>query len=457
MNLKTIGKTVNPANWFHKDAPVHERKTYALGLTDELGKFLMFGQQGATTATGAFQLYNESSAVSIPIGMIVSAFASLDAVLELPDGKQVNEHPVLDLLRKPSPLYDKILFNETLATNYLVAGDTFLIALGGVNRPPLELQPISSKNTTANQGQGGLARNMQVSGETLAGNYVLELKKNSARYFQGGLRELKQIRGFSTKDNSLLRGQSPLVSASAEARQSVLGNKHNVSLLERGGRVSLVFSFEDDLDDDEFEAAKQRVRAQYGGAEMAGQIGVTAGSKMEINEIGVNNKDMDFAKLQRMARDAVALQYKVPIVLISTDKATFNNYSEAKMALYDDAVLPLADKIFAGLSDFLLPRYGIDASTTRITYDMDAITALAKRRNEELKLRRELNLETDNELRSEIGREPLEGGNVLRAPANMIPIATDLFTEDEPTVTRDLPPPAEPPALPPPDDDDEVE
>jgi len=438
-----------------KQTGAREKKTLALGLNDELGRFLMFGNTGATTATGALSLYNESTAVSIPVNMIASGFASLDPVLQLPDGKTINDHPVLDLLRKPSPLYDKMLFSEMIAIEYLVTGDTFVIALGGVNRPPLELQPISSKNTTANQGNGGLAQNMQVSGETLAGNYSLELKKNSARYFQGGLRELKQIRAYSTKDNALLRGQSPLVSAAAEARQSILGNTHNVSLLQRGGRVSLVFHFEDDYDPDDFEETKRRVRAQFGGASKAGEIGVTAGAKMDIKEIGVNNKDMDFAKLQRMARDAVALQYKVPVVLISADKATFNNYAEAKMALFDDAILPLADKLYAGLSDFLLPRYGLDPANTRITYDMDSITALQKRRNEELKLRRELNLETDNELRSEIGREPLQGGDILRAPANMVPIGTDLFTEDEPVVVRTLPAPAEPTqpaALPAPED-----
>ncbi|MCH8302544.1 MAG: hypothetical protein IH912_07300, partial [Proteobacteria bacterium] len=45
--------------------------------------------------------------------------------------------------------------------------------------------------------------------------------------------------------------------------------------------------------------------------------GVTAGGALDIKELGVNNKDMDFANLQDMARTAVALQYKFPLPLLS--------------------------------------------------------------------------------------------------------------------------------------------
>jgi len=223
-----------------------------------------------------------------------------------------------------------------------------------------------------------------------------------------------------------------------------MGNTHNVSMLEKGGRVSLVFHFDEDLNPDDFEEVKQKVRTQYGGATKAGEIGVTSGGSLDIKEIGTNNKDMDFANLQNMAKQAVALQYRVPLPLITVSAATLNNYKEGKLALFDDAVLPLADRIYGGLSDLLLPRFGEDPSKTQITYDMDTITALAVRRNEELKLRRDLNLESTNEMREAIGREPVEGGDHILAPATMVPIGTDLFTEDnepdqdvEPGLARD--------------------
>ena len=422
----------DPRTWFGKRHTSAETKssTRALGLSEELGSFLKFGMAGTgSTPASAINLYNKSSAVSIPINYIAEAFASINPVLK-ERTEIITSHPILDLLQTPSPFYTQDLFLENLAKNYLITGETEVIALGNINRPPIELQPINPQNVTINQGSNGLALSMIVSGQSLTGAYKLEHRGRSVRYLRGNMSEIKQIRNYSTRDNSLIRGQSPLVSASAEARQHIEGNKHNVSLLVNGGRVSLVFHFDEDLNDDDFQATKERVLDQYAGAQNAGKIGITAGGKLDIKELGTNNKDMDFANLQNMARIAVALQYKFPLPLLSTDAATFNNYKEAKAALYDDAVLPLADRIFGGLSDFLLPRYGMDPSKVRITYNIDQITALAGRRNEELKLRKELNLETLNEMRTMIGREPVEGGDTVMQPATMIPIGTDLFTDD---------------------------
>jgi len=411
-------------------------KKAALGTSDALGKFMMFGVTGAETPSSALNLYKASSAVSNPVNRVAESFASLDPVIE-ENGKIIKDHPVLELLRNPSPYYDDVLFLETLAKHYLVTNESEIVAIGNINRPPLELQPISPANVSIVEGHNGLAQSMDISGNTLSGQYILELKRNNARYLSGSLRELKQIRGFSANGNSLLRGQSLLVPAAKEARQHILGNDHNVSLLEKGGRLSAVFHFDQDLNDDDFNETRDRVRDQYGGASKAGEIGVTAGGKMKINEMGVNNKDMDYVKLHAMAQQAVAMQYKVPLPLITIVAATFNNYKEAKLALYDDAVLPLADRIFGGLTSFLMPRYGLDPSKVRITYDIDTITALAVRRNEELKLRKELGVESDNELRTLIGREPYEGGNVIHKPANLIPVGSDTDTDDlEPVIIR---------------------
>lgn len=416
-----------------------EKKSAVLGTTSELGSFLTFGHQGIATPSSALNLYNKSTAVSIPINMIAEAFASIEPIVKK-DDIVLTDHPVLDLLRKPSPFFTQDLFLETIGKHYLITANAYIVALGNINRPPLELQPISPGNVSAVEGNQGLVGNFIISGTTLAGQYAVDKTKRNVRYFKGSLSELKQIRGFSVRNNSLLKGDSLLVAASAEVRQHILGNTHNLSMLERGGRVSLVFHFEEDMSPDDFDQTKARVKSQYGGASKAGEIGVTAGGKLDIKELGVNNKDMDFAKLQSMSKEAVALQYKVPLPLISASAATFNNLRIARLALYDEAVLPLADRIFDGLTQLLMPRFKEDPGKIRITYDLDSITALAVRRNEELKLRRDLNLESLNEFRAMIGREPVPGGDDILAPATMVPIGTDIFTDDndpDPTLARD--------------------
>lgn len=405
-----------------------ETKSVVLGTSEALGSFLIFGHGKAATASSALALYDDSSAVSIPVNMVADAFTIMEPVL-LVDRKIVRSSPVLDLLNNPSPYYTRELFQEFLGKEYLITGECSFIGLGGTKRPPLELQPISVKNLQVVEGVGGVPHNIHVSGNTLAGVYRPEIKNGHLRYIDT-LRELTQIRNYNTRSNSLLRGQSVLLAASRDVRQHVLGGTHNISILEKGGRMSVIFHFEDDMDDEDFEAAKQRVREQYGGSSNAGEIGVTAGSQLKINNLGSSSKDMDFAILQRMAIKATTLVLRVPLPLVTDERQTLNNYRQGILALYDDAVIPLSKKIYGGIGDAIFPRFGMDPRTTRITFDPDQISALVERRIEEIKKRASIGVESDNEIRSLLGIGPYEGGDVILKQSSLIPAGIDVDLED---------------------------
>lgn len=417
--------------------PPAEKKSLTLGTSDSLGEFLKFGMHGGQTASGAVHLYEQSTAVSVPINMVADQYKTIDPVLKI-DGKFITEHPILDLLNDPSPFYTSELFRETLGKEFLITGESIIVGLGNIDRPPLELQPISTKNTTVVEGPGGFAKSIQVSGNTMATSYSIDRIARRVRYVDGGLRDLKQIRGFSTRNNSILRGQSLLVSASLEARQHILGGQHNVSILNKGGRISLIFNFDQDMEEDDFLEAKRRIREQYAGPNNAGEIAVSANKGLKVEEVGTTNKDMDFLKGQILAKEAVSLTYKVPLPLVSTSAATFNNYQTAIAALYDNAVLPLFGTVYGGLGQWLLPRYGLDPAKVKITFDPESITALRMRMLEELLKRKQVNVETPNELRQLLqGREPLEGADDLLVPANLVPAGSDIFTNDEPNADDD--------------------
>lgn len=411
---------------------VEVKSNRVLGLDGPLRDLLLFGMPGnAASPSGAMSLYTESSAVSIPVIYIGDAFASINPILKK-DDKVIRTHPLLSLLRRPSPRFTKNLFFQSLGKNYLIANETELVAIGNVNRPPLELLPINPANVNPVEGGNGIIMSHHVSGNTLPGSYVIQTGKNTGRYFDGQFKEIKQIRGYSTLNNSMLRGQSVLVSASAEVRHHIEGNKHNISLLTNGGRVSLVFHFKDSQGPDEHEENKKRVNNQFGGSTKAGTIGVTSGGDLDIQELGTNNKDMDFAQLHKLAKQAVAQAYKFPLPLLTIEASTLNNYETSKLALFDDAALPLADCIFDGLQDFLFPRFQLDHEAYRLTFDEEDITALKSRRNDQISKRISENIESLNEYRELRGRDPKPGGDEIRVPVNLVPISSDPFGEDDP-------------------------
>lgn len=417
--------------WSTEKKSAAAQSTKTIVASDSLSSFLDFGRKEAATPRGALSLYDDSTAVSIPINFIADAFASITPILKNQEDEIIKDHEVLDLLKKPSPFFTKSLFLQSLGKNFLITGDASVIAIGDIRRPPLEIQPMSSAEITANKGDAGYANSYIIGGTNLQGNYVLKIDKRQARYFDGTRRELAMIRNFSTRDNSLLRGQSPLVSAASEARQHIFGMAHNVSVLEKGGKLQMIFHYEEECASmEEFDDLKERVHDQYGGTN-GEAIGVSTGGKMNVQTLGVSNRDMDYVNMQNLARQSIASQYKVPLPLIFMDASTLNNYKTGVIALYDDAVLPLADYLLGGLSDMLLPRYGLDPSKIRITYDPLSITALMERTLEHLKARKDIGIETDNEMRDMMGRESIEGGNVIYKPANLLPVGTDLFTADE--------------------------
>ena len=373
-----------------------------IGLDPAMSQFLRMGRTDeATTPNGALALYEQSSIVSVPVNWIASAFSSVRAVVEQANGDFSTEDPVLDLLRRPSPEYTAKLLKQHLAVNFLVTGEAALVAAGPIASPPVEIVPLSPKDYDARAGVNNVAERFVVTGLSWNGTYVRDVvDAKLTRYVADEFREFKQIRGFNTSNNGLLRGQSPIQMAAREVRQHVLGGEHNVSVLEKGGRVSLLFHLRADMSQDQFEQQRRRIISAYGGASEAGKIAVTAGEELDIREVGQSSKDMDWINLQEKARMTLALQYRLPLSLAFLDASTLDNYKVGKLALFDDAVLPLADAIFDGLTDFLMPRFGRDPAQERITYDKKQISALESRMLEQLKLRKDIGIETLDELRA---------------------------------------------------------
>ncbi len=403
-----------------------------LGENDVLARMLsILGQSDVNTPNAALELYEQSTAVSIPIDWVADPMADIDPVLEK-DGDFDTVHPVLELLRAPSPDYTGRLFRDAIAHDYLITGECFIAAIGSPEGPPLEIQPLSpTAMAPYTEGGTGLVSQWEVTGETLKGKYrrIIQPKKR-ARYinkerFPGV--EVRQIRRYSTTNHSLVRAQSPLMSASREARQHLLGLMHNSSLLSSGGRGSLLFKYRQHFSDEDWNELMRRLRSNYGGAANAGKIMVETADELEVSELGQKNKDMDFANLQDQAKRSVALRYKVPLPLVTTDASTFSNFEASILALYDYAVLPTYRRVFDGISDFLLPRYGIDPSQYRISYDPNQITALMSRRLDEIVKKAGLHVLTGNEIRGDLGRDPEVGFDEILIPANLMPLGSELF------------------------------
>lgn len=309
-------------------------------------------------ATKAFSYYRRSSAISTAVDLIASKIETITPVIER-GGEIQDRDEITDFLVKPN---DDAMWRNLIghaARNFLLTGNTYILGLGTLTRPPLELFSASPINAHPSSNLGnGLVDRYDFSGQLAAGSFERRDRPGGGVHFVNGtLWQLHHVKGYTTRVENLV-GDSPIESILLEVEQHIAGRQHNEAMLRNGGRLSLLFIAKKFLSDTEFRTMGERLRQQFGGAHNAGKVATVSGDDLEAKEMGVTNKDMDFVNLDEVTKAAIYSRYNIPLPLITSSRQTLNNYGTAIDALYDEAVFPLADILFEALTDFLLPRYG---------------------------------------------------------------------------------------------------
>ena len=423
-----------------KQPPVKRTKTAVSAVSWPIpeGSFLEYilNGTGSITANQAMEYYRKSSAIATAVDKIAGKVEQITPVLEGRDGKLISDHEVLRLLTNPNPFESWTGFIGKLSRHYLLTHDSHLSLIGNIRRPPLELYAIKPQNVSVTSANDSYPASYLITSGPCKGNYARELDKDRARFVYNELQELTHIMGFSSRSDDTV-ADSPLEAAALEARQLIKGRYHNLALLDNGGRLSLIVAFKDadGMDDDEHATRKQRINEDLAGEQNAGGIAVISGEEVEIKEVGKSNKDMDFSELDKTASQAIYLRYEVPLPLVTTEASTYNNIENALLDFYENTVLPFTDFLFEGVQKAVFPRYNNSLEGYRLTYDPESINILIRQKLDEIKKRRDINIETTNELRALLPhREAVEGGDVLYQNATLVPVGTDLFTEDEVSV-----------------------
>jgi hypothetical protein len=153
-----------------------------------------------------------------------------------------------------------------------------------------------------------------------------------------------------------------------------------------------------------------------------------------FQQMGMSPKDMDFSVLKKMSAIDIALCFGVPAQLVGIpDAQTYNNMPEARLALYEETIIPILRRIQSDLNEWLTPKFG---DGLRLEYDIDSIPAMAESRKrvfESVVSGVNAGILTRNEAREKLGFDPIKGGDALFIPATMMPIGLmgESVDEDE--------------------------
>ena len=380
--------------------------------------------------------YTENAIVKKCIDLIANNASRVTINLFRGD-QEVDEHPLLDLLTSPNPTQGQVEFFSGLYSYLLISGNSYILESGAENAPPIELYTLRPDRIRIKGSQTAIPKAYDyIIGGQIANSYEVDPATGNSK--------VKHIKLFNPLDDYY--GLSPIQSAATDIDQHNLANKHNVNLLQNGARPSgaVVFKPKDEtgaqiqLSDTQRNQLMTDLTQRFSGTGNAGKPMLLEGD-FDWKEMGLSPKDMDFIQLKNMSAKDIALIFGVPSQLIGIpDAQTYSNFAEAKLALYNETIIPLLDRIQSDLNEWLVPRFGDDLE---MRYDIDSIPAMAEQRTrvfESVTQGVQNGILTRNEAREQLGYEPIPGGDSLLVPATLMPlnVAGD---ESQPEVDEDIP------------------
>jgi HK97 family phage portal protein len=327
---------------------------------------------------------------------------------------EVNTHPIIDLLKRPNP-EDSFSFLISKAISYLpLSGNTYIESVG----------PSTGPNK-------GVPQELWV----LRPDRMKVLVEKSTGMIKGYQYE---IGGRKTQwDVDLITGKSPilhlkkfhplndtygLADVEPTARDIDISNSASSwkkNMMDNEGRPGMVFGVDKDIGDQQFDKLVKYLNEKHSGAANAGKNLLVTGLN-KAYPYAFKPKEMDFLKSDIEVSRKIAIGMGVPPMIIGIPgESTFANFSEAVLFFWETTIWFYLRFIKGELNNWF---FGADNENLFLDFMLDDIPALAPRREKMWKRAQESDFLQINEKREMVGKEAVDGGDVVLIDSNKIPL-----------------------------------
>lgn len=346
--------------------------------------------------------YQKNVIVYRCVNLIARGIASVPWRLYDRKGELLN-HPILDLLHQPNPMQGGSAFMEQVASYLLLAGNSYIEAVNRESPEKAEFYTLRPDRIKIIPSLNGLPKGYEY---TVADQKTIIPHTSS----QGGSSVL-HLKMFNPLNDWY--GQSPLEAAAASIDQHNAVASHNLSLLQNGGRPTGALLVRNrNLTQEQRETLRSDMTSLYEGERNAGRVMVLEG-EFQWQELGLSPKDLDFIEGKNLSAREITQAFNVPPLLVGVPgDSTYANYQEARYHLWEDTILPILDYIVDEFNRWFVSSFG---ENLKLSYDIDAIPALASRREDAWAKISAANFLTINEKRRAVGYGEIEGGDTLSA------------------------------------------
>jgi len=320
--------------------------------------------------------------------------------------EKIDEHPLLDLMRRPNPQDGGAAFIKNELAFYLIAGNSYIVKAGPERGEPRELYIMRPDRV-----------------KVLPGTRFEPIR--GYRYEVGGdhkdlgFQEVLHLKAFHPLDDSY--GLSPIAVASKQIDIQAMATEWNARLLENDCRPPGAIVTEGNLDDEQHERLEKQLESKMMGYKHAGRPPVfEAGIKWQ--SFAITPRDMDWLNSDKLNSRKICSVFNVaPELIGDAEQKTYSNYKEARKALYMETILPLMDYLRDEYNNWLTPAF---EERLLLEYNKDAIEAIREELTAVYDRQEKAWWRTLNEKRKATGDDDIgKAGDVILVPANFVPLA----------------------------------
>lgn len=317
----------------------------------------------------------------------------------------VPNHPFIQLLRKPNPMMNKFQLIEITIIHNLMVGDSFwYMALGEATGRPKALYPMRPDlvDVVVDENTG------------LVSGYLY--RRNVANNIP---LELNEVFQHSTANPlNPYRGIGVVEAGAVYVDTEQLTSRFSRNFIYNNAAPSGIVNLKGTITAEEFDKFKRLWRESYGGVDNAGKTAFLRQGEAEFTKIGISLGDIDMQSLKNLSREDIMSMFRVskPILGI-TDDVNRANAEAAEFIFAKRVIEPKMMRLADALNNLLKERWGDEFEIDFESPVPDDVTTRIDRYTRGLD-----SWLTINDIRDEEGLAPIEGGDFLRRPLNLIEI-----------------------------------
>jgi HK97 family phage portal protein len=305
-----------------------------------------------------FEAYQTNTAIFGIVDRISKAVGELGRYIELvdADGNVVEQHPLLDVLKRPNDRMKLKTFLYAWATNYLVFGDAFVYAkkaLGKDRGKIAEMYIMPGQEVNIQKGnENNIIKGVFINGE-------IHETITPGEYFQSFIYNL---------DSTSLYGFSPLIAAAYDVQLLKSGKERLNTSLTNGGVSAIITPARDrdgfvvpqtaDAVEDELNSKKNINKNKF------------FRQAIEVHQLGNTPVDLSILDSGKESVTALCFAYGIPVDLYY-GQSKYENAKEAKKSLYESAAIPLLEQFLEDFHYFAI--VDISGKTPKIDTELEKL------------------------------------------------------------------------------------